>query len=297
METGPAPPAQDCKFLQAAARQPGEGAAAPGRAGGAAAASRPHLKEKRARKRRWWRRRRGRRKKTRRSEERRRKRRRRRKATKKGTEPERRRRHGRGRKRQQGVFLARRFPSPLSGPSLGFRAPRLRRARGEAGPWVGSHGAARRRRRHSRAWRARGSPLSTALGAPASPRSPPRSPLRRAWRRRRHRESLVPSAPGPSPAGRPLPSRLRRTGARPASASWGGRRWLRPWAPRACPGSACWSCWSTPAPRSTAKPRKVRKEGRAAAGLPGLGNPRAGTRFPRGRAGAGRRAAVRTWHS
>lgn len=46
METGPAPPAPDCKFLQAAARQPGEGAAAPGRAGGAAAAPRPHLKEK-----------------------------------------------------------------------------------------------------------------------------------------------------------------------------------------------------------------------------------------------------------
>lgn len=56
------------------------------------------------------------------------------------------------------------------------------------------------------------------------------------------------------------------------------------------------SCWSTPAPPSTAKPCKVRKEARAAAGLPGLRGPKAGARFPRGRAGAGKRAAVRTWH-
>lgn len=124
METGPAPPAPDCKFLQAAARQPGEGAAAPGRAGGAAAAPRPHLKEKKKHEK-------GgggggggrRRKKTKRSEERRRKRRRRRRKAKKKRRSLRDGERARGRKRgRKGVFLALRFPSPFSGPSLGFCA-------------------------------------------------------------------------------------------------------------------------------------------------------------------------------
>lgn len=114
-------------------------------------------------------------------------------------------------------------------------------------------------------------------------------------------------SPRSGPGGTPLPSPRRRLGARPASALRGlrdrprppGPRELQPWARGACPGSACSSCWSTPAPPSTAKPRKVRKEGRAAAGLPGLPGlrgPRAGARFPRGRAGAGKRAAVRAQH-
>lgn len=64
-----------------------------------------------------------RRKKTKRSEERRRKRRRRRRKAKKKRRSLRDGERARGRKRgRKGVFLALRFPSPFSGPSLGFCA-------------------------------------------------------------------------------------------------------------------------------------------------------------------------------
>lgn len=221
METGPAPPASDCKFLQAAARQPGEGAAAPGRAGGAAAAPRPHLKEKRARKRRWWRRSGGRRKKRKRSEERRRKE--EEKGEEKETEPERRRKRERGRKRQKGRVSGAAFLLPFL-RSLA----RSGSARSPAGALCGRswklggilRSCPAAADSTARLGEGGGSPPSAAPGAPASKRSPPRSSRRRVGRRRQHRgpparePPSAPRTPAPrrAPEGRPLP--LPPSGAR-----------------------------------------------------------------------------------
>lgn len=295
----------------------GRGPPRPGAQGGAAAAPRPHLKEKRARKRRWCRRR-GRRKKTKRSEERRRKRRRRRRKAKKKRRSL---RDGEGAREEEREAERACFWRCVSPPLS--QVPRSGSARSpaaalfgrswELGGIIRSSPAAAAAASRARFREGGGSPPSLAPGAPSllalyaspSPASGREKPAASgASRRGRRGPCPAPAAPGPAPAGRPLPSPLWRAGARPASALPGlrdrprppGRRWLQPWARGACPGSACSSCWSTPALPSTAKPRKVRKEGRAAAGLPGLRGPRAGARFPRGRAGAGKRAAVRTQH-
>lgn len=243
------------------------------------------------------------RKKTKRSEERRRERRRRREAKKTRRSPrdgERTREEERGRK---GVFLARRVPSPFSGPSLGLRAlsgrSSLRAKLGIGGDYTAQPAA-------DRAARLGGGErsLPAAPRAPAPPRAPPRPSRRRGGRSRQRREH-PPGRRGPRPApqppagprrGAPSPSGARGPGPLPPSGSCETGPAARPrvapaWARGARLGSACWSCWSTPAPPSTAKPRKVRKEGRGLRGGRAAG-PGAGARFPRGRAGAGR-AAVR----
>ncbi|XP_065769363.1 brain acid soluble protein 1-like [Muntiacus reevesi] len=239
METGPAPPALDCKFLQAAARQPGEGAAAPGRARGAAAAPRPHLKEKRARKRRW-RRRRGEEEENEKERGEEEKEEEEERGEEKETEPERRRKSERGRKRgRKGVFLALRFSSPFPGPSPGLcalSAAALSRRSWELGGIVRSSPAAAAS--GAGLGEGGGSPPSAAPGAP-SPVAPSSASLPRASRREkpaalvasrrgRHCPRPAPTDPGPALAGRPRPSALRLAGARPASALPGLRDRPRP---------------------------------------------------------------------
>lgn len=265
METGPAPPAPDCKFLQAAARQPGEGAAAPGRAGGAAAAPRPHLKEKKGTKKEVAEeegeeeeneKEQGEEEKEEEEE----------KGEEKETEPERRRKRERKKERQKGRVSGSAFPLPfLRSLAPALRALRLQLSPGEAGNWVGLYRAAPPLPLAEPGLERAGVPLRQQRRAPpASSRSPPRSPRRGAGRRRQHRElpvqGAVVRAPRPQPPARPRrgapspppfgargpgpfpPSRGCETGpGRPAAGSsshgLGARAWAlpdRPAGPRPC---------------------------------------------------------------
>lgn len=225
------------------------------------------------------------------------------KGEEKETEPERRGKSERGRKRQKGRVSGAAFPLPfLRSLARALRSLGLQLSPGDAGNWVGLYGATPPPPPPAPPLGGRGFPPSAARAPPASSRSPPRSSRRRVGRSRQCPEPparVPPRAPRPqppagAPEGRPSPPPPERGGParfRPRSCAPGPGRPARgapAWARGACPGSACSSCWSTPAPPSTAEPCKVRKEGA------GLRGPRAGARFPEGRAGAGKRAAVRT---
>lgn len=162
------------------------------------------------------------------------------KGEEKETEPERRRKSERGRKSsRKGVFLALRFPSPFSGPSLGLGAlsgcsslPAKLGLRGDCTEQP------RRRRSPSRAWRGRGPPSDSGAERPQPRRGrrlalpgvgpgeagsiaslPPRAP--------RSGTSARSPRPGPGGAPPPLPpparggpARFRPPGsARPAPAA------------------------------------------------------------------------------
>ena len=151
------------------------------------------------------------------------------KGEEKETEPERRRKSERGRKRgRKGVFLALRFRSPFSGPSLGLcalSAAALSRRSWELGGIIRSSPAAAASR--AGLGEGGGSPPSAAPGAPSlvalsaslSPASGREKPAASgASRQGRRGPRPAPAPPGPAPAGQPLPFPLWRAGARPASA-------------------------------------------------------------------------------
>lgn len=157
------------------------------------------------------------------------------KGEEKETEPERLGKSERGRKRQKGRASGAAFPLPfLRSLVRALRALRLQLSPGEAGNWVGFYGAAPPpplAQPGSPPSAAPGTPSLVALSAALSPVSGRETPAASGASRPGRlgpRPASRARSPQSGPRGAPLPSPIRRAGARPVSALPGLRDRPRP---------------------------------------------------------------------